>query len=582
MIFVYAKMPHLDELVQRIQALEDLPTEDELRPPGNTDEYFERIKGTLLRYSFAKDLKTAILEWDRLEGRDWLVYSPGSHCELCGKVPISWLFKIHNKVTKKTLILGKECIRNFTHIRVQRYTGPMDLILRRQIRDLERGKNTSMEPVDQIMALHEAISDLVRTATGQGDFDVNKHKLALRDAHLVAVNLGVRTQNFKFVDKALQAAVQIQGFVSRTVKINVHQHTMLVSHLAAGIATRPKISLQVKIEQLKTFRSLLGQLFQGQSPHTTLVSIWKDIADFAGDQAKVVSEQCDEAKTALSKRYAPYLEMLRSYQYLEFVLTNGLNRCRFEYDQKAKSYKAKVTSQGYLDSLKREIPGGLDSVVGVELFNPRILQDNPHPQVRAAAHLVEFLDAVQAGAWQKSIGTVESVFKVQVTDRVGVKAALLHCAEDSLIFPDDSGIGAIEDFDDAITMKSPKVVEVVQQEVDDLKKTRFEGLRVHEKMSEDLGFDVRATFQAFDARVPTELHLCKKVILAWQKGQQLDGSDIQKLLTRRNQGAKPKVTAWDDLREVLMASVGKFVKEAWRFNLWNPETGFAPLFNYGR
>lgn len=73
--------------------------------------YAEHIRAVLVSKSTTADYEAVVQEW-RYKGE---CHARGGACQLCGKDPIVYVFRIVNTVNGKALEVGSECIYNYAH-----------------------------------------------------------------------------------------------------------------------------------------------------------------------------------------------------------------------------------------------------------------------------------------------------------------------------------------------------------------------------------------------------------------------------------------------------------------------------------
>jgi hypothetical protein len=549
------------DLPEYERALEELD-DAHLRPAGTGDAYWQRIRAKLLSESSSQDLATAIKEWARKGAPYW---APHSHCELCGKEPIAWNFPIQNKIRKRTLHIGSECIVNFLNIHYKTDVERLRSLISNEIKILKRrqeGVQKGGEIVEssELADLEASLRAMVHAAGTGGDFHIFKH--------MVEVNNGVRVLNALKIDsaarsdamKAVNACIEIRQLATR-LKLPSSDNTG-VMEIVQGILT--KRGNKGKAEQLQTLKSQLGKVFQGRAPNDVIIRIYDDLAHYRTGLVSAAHGHVERLKTNLREKYHDVLTTLSSYEYLSFVMEAGIGALRDAYATRLKEYEVGVMDRGLVERIIANPAKYPADTFDVTTFFPEAdLRSNPDARARAAANVVEFVHDVRQGHWKPMLKVASLAFQVMIKDEAGFQAAVYQAADDSLILPEEKGGKAIQDLGRLIEMHNPKLVTILIDAVDDLHSVRVEkvGLKVVERMSHDLGFNVAETFRRFDADAPGDRALCERLLAEWQGGRKPSASEVREFVSRKG-SPKAHYNMFDALHEELNATLGPTSKTA--------------------
>lgn len=570
------------DLPEYERALEEL-SDAHLRPAGAGEAYWQRIRTKLLTESSNQDLGKAIKEWARKGLPYW---APGSHCELCGKDPISWNFPVQNKVRKRTLHIGSECIVNFLNIHFKTDIEQLRSLISNEVKILKRkqeGTQKGGEVVEssELAELEEAIRAMVHAAGTGNDFPVFHHMIEINNGIRVLSALKIESAARDDATKAVNACLAIRHLAMR-LKLPVSDGTG-VMEIVRGVLT--KRGNKDKAEQLQTIKTQLGKAFQGRAPNDVVVRVYDDLSHYRSGLISAAHGHVERLKSHLREKYRDVLSSLSGYEYLSFVLEGGLGSLRDAYDVRLREYEAGVMDRGLVDRIIANPAKYPADTFDVATFFPEAdLRSNPDARARSAANLVEFVSDMRRGDWKPMLKVTSLAFQAIIKDEAGFQAAVYQAADESLILPEEKGGKAIQDLGRLIEMRNPKLVPILIDTIDDLREIRVEkmGIKVVERMSHDLGFNVADAFQRFDADSAGDRALCERLLSEWQMGRKPTASEVREFVSRKG-GPKAHHNMFDALHEELNAMLGPTSKtaRAARFSLALGIVG-APSYTYQR
>jgi len=563
MFFLTASDRPLAGTTDQLPKYEEWLTELDLRPPDTRDVYWEKIRDRLLDNSVSKDLPKAIREWAR-KGKPYA--SPDSQCELCDKEPITWNFPIYNKARKKALHIGSECIVNFLHVSFKSDIETIRAQTIREIKSLRRkqeGRNTrpqAQAESDELLELERAIRDYAHVAGTGEDFPILRHLYALNDILRPLSLLGVKSSAMDGGQKALLACLEVKRLAGQ-LAIDTDPNLGIVE-IARVILTRR--NLRDRKPLLLSLRKSLDKVFQGRPPNDVVVRLYDDFDEKRQSFVREARTTQTLFESKLDGRSKDFLRFVEKYPHLHFVLEAGITSAKGECGRRRALYEAAVLDKDLLDRF-----GRMDGPALAKLFDMSKLFPDPDlhaftsNMARAASHLLDFLYDIRHGEDKKVVAAVADQFKRVIHDEIGVQAALLQAADDSLVLPESRGRHTIEDFIDLIGLQSPGIVRLLIKEVDDLENVRFGEAQLFDRMSKDLGFDVEDTLRFFDAYNDVDAKACRKLVSGWQAGRKPAPDDLRLFLTRRSsKPEKPKRSMLDQLRSELGSDVGWIIKQA--------------------
>ncbi len=540
----------LDELPELEQAEEDLRG-GELW--ARSPDYWDRIKTKLLKHSSAKDVKTAIQEW---VSNGHLFISHGGTCELCGKTPISFQFPIKNKVTGDQLIVGNECVIN--HKQLAERVNLSDLRKKiRKMKDLLRSGQATPEKLDGIQDLYKLekkVRTKLLTLNGPGDLDVAEYKLSLEEAHKVGQVLRVETTAAQSVKSAINACRSFLRFQDDLRKRQKYKATG-VADLIGAIMRQKKGDYTGQMDQLTQVSNLISDLLGSGRPTEVISRMWGAITEARNTLVEQMVQRGDAAKTQMAELYADELQFVKSFPFLHFTVKAGLLAHRDEITRKVTSIVGALTAEDFFDSMKesRSLPAQVN-----QTFYPSLQYGNG-TQVRAAHNVCQFLDLLRKGFLRDVVTSIRTRYNLTaIQDLAGVKVALLRAADDSIIDADVDGSTCVGKFNQLLSQGDPRVVDLIQSEVDEVKAISVR--KVYEQMGIDLGLDVERVFKVYVSDNPVEKAMMTSLLrTTWPTGRKLTPAimgNIQAQLAKYSRTKERRNSMWSFLKSELTAVMG--------------------------
>jgi hypothetical protein len=187
------------------------------------------------------------------------------------------------------------------------------------------------------------------------------------------------------------------------------------------------------------------------------------------------------------------------------------------------------------------------------------LNNSDEAAQHAAAQVCAFINYVTNGDLRNLTAAVEGLYKLEnIRDIAGVKVSLLRAANDSIVDADVAGKAAITEFGRLLESKDKRVLALIEEEVDEVADLvrASGGMRVFEKMGQDLEFDVQAAYKVYSSKNTTDREFCSDLYNRWKQGQ------IRSLTTPQMSNIRKKMmgqrgevpnSMWAELKSELMA-----------------------------
>lgn len=550
---------NLDEESEVDEGLADLEAAEAIGRQGRKSPYWPKIRERLLQFSSTDDVDEAVREW--VDSGNPFTASSGT-CELCDKHPIKFHFPIKNRVTGKGLVVGSECVLNYLMIAGYESVASLRkrLVAQRNIlKKKEKGEVTD----EQVAAVNEAFeiekdlrSRIGAVSGGGADFDLKEYREALWDAISIGNSLRIQSTAFQSASDAYKATRQLQKFMDDVRK---RQKGFTSDKLAELVTTvMRQRDPQGRTQQLNTLRRIMGNVFQFGQPSDVISRAWGAIKESKDTLADQIVKKADEGKSRLMETYKDELDLARPYQHLQFMLSQGLAAQRKAFDEQVEKVQAALQDDNFLEQIKSE------SSAVAKLLNVAFYPDlgNSDGSLEQAAYNVgQFLDLVGKNFVSGVTSAIEGIFAIDsnIRDAAGVRVAILRAADDGIIDADVLGPKAIADFEKKLRAKEPKILDLIQTEVNDISDLarRTGNLRICEVMGEDLGFDVEQAFKLYSADNNFEKDFCQSLFnRVWKQGRQLSPAqmgNIKRQISMKSRQGEVKNSMWDAMKAELTA-----------------------------
>lgn len=549
----------LDEESEIEEGIDDLDSAEAIGRQGRNSPYWPKIRERLIQFSSTDNVEEAIREWVD-EGSP---FAARGTCELCDKNPIKFHFPIKNRVTGKRLVVGSECIINYLMIGGYESAESLRkrLVAQRNILKKQERGEASPEQVEAVNKAFELEKDLrarvAAVAGGDPDFDMKEYKDSLWDVISVGQALRINSVGFQSAQDAHKACRSVLKFMEDTRK---KQKGFASAGLASLIsAVMRQRDPGGRLASLESLRRLLNNVFQTGLPDAVISRAWGAVEESKDSLLLQVTKRCDEGKSRLMETYKDELDLSKQYQHLHFMLMQGLLAQRKTFDSQVERVQKALDSEDFLEQIKSE-----GSAVA-KLLNLTFYPDlgNSDGSLESAAYNIgQFLDLIGKGLVGGVVSAIESTFTVnQVRDLAGVRVALLRAADDGIIDADVMGVAAIKDFEKLVQARDPKVVDILQSEVDDIgalaKMTGNQ--RNFEVMSEDLGFDVEKAYKLYSKDNAFESKFCEDIFNRWKRSplnyslSPAQMSNFKRQMAMKGKVGEVKNSMWDALKPALTA-----------------------------
>jgi hypothetical protein len=545
----------LEEIEEGLQELDESQAIGRL---GRSGRYWIVIKETLIDKSSTEDVDEAVREWVS----DGDPFRSDSYCELCGKIPIRYNFPIRNKVNANRLVVGSECIHNY--LKIAGYETPQALrskleaqraLLKKQERG-EAGEGEYAALNETFTVETELRAALGRSVGGEQDLDWLEYKQALEDAVTVCNQIGATGA----VVQAAQKALISLGPLRKVMEENRKGHRFEGYGVGTLVTTiMRKKDPGEKLQALKRVQDVLETVLKFGAPSEVIARAWGAVRDCRDKLIQEVTRKCDRGKAQVSEDYRDELELTKPYAFLHSVIEAGVEVQRQAFDEQLLRIKVAVNSEDFIEEMQRESSetAGLLSLS----FTPD-MANVEGPTGKIAVKICEFVNAVARGRLPSVIGAIEGIYRLDgpVVDLAGVKASLLKAANDGLVEADILGDDAIDEFAQEVEKKDPRVLDIVQKEVDEvaLLAKMTGNQKVFEVMGQQLGFDVERAFSSYTTDPTPKLdeeRFCRDIFERWVSGRlaQLSPaqmSNIQRQMQSKG-GREVKHSVWAALKSEL-------------------------------
>jgi len=505
---------NLDELPEIEAGLQEIESATKQGGP-RSGPYWSKIRAKLLSCSSSSDVDGAIKEWSR---NGWAWREEGGVCQLCGKNPIAFRFPIQNRVTGKRLVVGSECIYNY--LQIPEFGTPDEIrrMLNAEINKLRKKQKGLMGEAD--LALHRKVldrADMLRfrytlLAGGASDFDWGQYgEQVLRTKHIITE-----------INQRALILVDIQTVLSKLEVLDkLHKELakrskfLKTKGLIALISTVLRLhDDETKLSYLDRIQNAAGEMVQAGHPTAFVQRCWDAIKEEKQLVVERINKICDAQKERL-KSYDASLDRIQPYEFLHFSLSVGMNTARKLVDNEADTAKSLVLQENFIDLITRP-NNPVTSLLNISEMDPMVRFD--HQMVEQARALDQLVRSMEYGVFPQVTRGIQAKYNLPgVQDKAGVKVACLRALDDGIV---DFWVKEVaEDFQTALDKGNPKFIEIVEQEVDDVK--ALKGQALWEMLSERWGFNVQKAFKVFSRDVPFEEKFCKSLLEYWSRWPKL-------------------------------------------------------------
>jgi len=551
--------PLLDEASEVDEGLQDV--EEALSREGNprSGAYWPRIRATLLKESSSQDVYEALKEWDG----DGSAYIGHESCQLCGKNPIKFCYPIFNKVTHSRLVVGCECIFNYLEIRgyenpkvlKKRLTAQKTLLKKKEKGEISEGQEAF---INQALDLEEQIRRRVG-AISREDFDVNEYHASIKEACTVCVTLRLTDPAITAAQSALTASSILLRFmetVRKTQKFTGYGLSTLTSKVVA------KRDPEVRVSLLNSLSEKVDALFKLGTPNEVISRVWA-VVETAKDKILAdVESKCSNAKRLLAEKYQNEISVVKPYSYLNFLLGQGIKAIQTAFEAQLNLARTTLEDPKFFENMKTSA-GAISKIMSYN-FSPDLVSFEGEAE-KKARQVIDFIadvsrnpDAiVPVNMALRDIYNLPSIAR----DIPGIKVSLFRAADDeSVLDVDELGVRSVYRFVRLLRGKDPKILAIVEKEVDDIAKlVKDTGNQlVHQRMSEELGFDVERVFKLYASTNDFESSFCTSIFEQWSSGRLTELSparmgNIQKTLTYRGRQKEIPNSMWEKFKARLTA-----------------------------
>jgi hypothetical protein len=485
------------------------------------DDYWEIIRETLIRNSSTEVVEDAVREWVS----DGDPYEDRGHCELCGKTPIKFHFPIRNKVNGNRLVVGSECIHHY--LKIAGYETPQALKAKltaqlNLLKKKERGGagEEDYNALNEAFAVEEELRTVLGRMVGTEDLDLLEYRSSLTEVVTVCNQLGVSNASTQAAQKALVAIGPLRKVMEEGRRAQKFEGYGVGTLLTTLLRKRdPGEKLQV----LKRVQDSLEAVLQYGPPPEVIARSWGAVTNCRDKLVVEATRKCDRGKAQVMEDYRDELEITKPYSFLHAMIDSGVGAQRKMFDEQLEKIKRAVESENFVEEIQKE-SSELASLLGMT-FSPD-LSNIQGPAGRIAFQVCDFVNAVARGRLAPVFVAIEGAYRLEgpIRDLAGVKASLLQAADEGIVEADLIGDDAIGKFVQEIKDRNPRVLELLQKEVDEVALLARETgtLQVYEVMGRQLGFDVEKAFKAYSTdNNPKfdEERFCRDIFERWASGR---------------------------------------------------------------
>ena len=541
----------LDTSSEILEAIEELDS-----GKGRDSRYWPKIRECLLSHSSSQNIEEARLEWED----DGLPYElEGGKCELCDKAPIKYHFPIKNRIKGDRLVVGSECIYNY--LQIDGYEGPEELRKKlvaqlNFLKKKERGEagDTNIQDVGEAFLVDSKVKRIIASIAGGGsDLDPNEYHAALKEVLHICNHLGAKGATVQASQQALIALTKVMKFM---LPIQKKQKVSGPGLLAVGVAIMARRQTETRLSNMTEYLDLLTAVAKFGPSKDVISRSWGVATQKRDGLLSLVAKKCDAGKAQLNEDYRFELGMASPYRNLKALIEDGIKQQKAFFDAQVETVRSALEGDNFLE-LIQDGNSELSQALNLEFFPD--LNNSDDPAQHAAAQVCAFINYVTNGDLRASVSTIEQLYKLDdIRDIAGVKVSLLRAANDSTVDADVDGKAAVTDFEKMLASKDKRVLALIEEEVDEVAALvkASNGLRVYEKMGQDLEFDVQAAYKLYSSKNGGEVAFCSDIFNGWRKGELRSLTPPQvsnirkKMMGRRNEVPN---SMWAELKPELMA-----------------------------
>jgi hypothetical protein len=523
---------------------------------GRDSRYWPKIRECLLSHSSSQNIEEARLEWED-DGTPYEL--EGGKCELCDKTPIKYHFPIKNRIKGDRLVVGSECIYNY--LQIDGFEGPEELRKKlvaqlNFLKKKERGEagETDIKDVGEAFLVDSKVKRIIASiAGGESDLDPNEYHAALKEVLHICNHLGVKGATVQASQQALIALTKVMKFM---LPIQKKQKVSGPGLLAVAAAIMARRQTETRLSNMTEYLGLLTTVAKFGPSKDVISRSWGVATQKRDGLLSLVTKKCDAGKAQLNEDYRFELGMASPYRSLKTIIEEGVQAQKAFFDSQVDTVRSALDGDNFIE-LIQDGNSELSQALNLEFFPD--LNNSDDVAQHAAAQVCAFINYVTNGDLQTSVFTIEKLYKLEdIRDIAGVKVALLRAANDSIIDADVDGKAAVTDFEKMLASKDKRVLALIEEEVDEVAALvkASNGLRVYEKMGQDLEFDVQAAYKLYSSKVASERDFCSDLLTRWKQGElrsltpTLLSSIRKKMMGRRNEVPN---SMWVELKSELMA-----------------------------
>jgi hypothetical protein len=541
----------LDSTSDVIEAIKELDSSK-----GKDSRYWPKIRECLLAHSSSQDVEEARLEWEE----DGLPYElEDGKCELCDKTPIKYHFPIKNRIKGDRLVVGSECIYNY--LQIDGYEGPEEL--RRKLvaqlnflKKKERGEagDTDLKDVGEAFLTDSKVKRIIASiAGGEPDLDPNGYHAALKEVLHICNHLGVKGATVQASQQALIALTKVIKFM---LPIQKKQKVSGPGLLPVAVAIMARRQTETRLSNMTEYLGLLTTVAKFGPSKDVISRSWGVATQKRDGLLSLVIKKCDAGKAQLNEDYRFELGMASPYRGLKTIIEEGVQAQKAFFDAQVDTVRDALDGDNFIE-LIQDGNSALSQALNLEFFPD--LNNSDDASQHAAAQVCAFINYVTNGDLKTSVSTIENLYKLEdIRDLAGVKVSMLRAANDSIVDADVDGKAAVTDFERMLTSKDKRVLALIEEEVDEVAVLvrASNGMRVYEKMGQDLEFDVQAAYKLYSSKVAAERDFCSDLLTRWKQGEirslppSLMSNIRKKMMGRRNEVPN---SMWVELKSELMA-----------------------------
>lgn len=541
----------LDTSSEILEAIEELDS-----GKGRDSRYWPKIRECLLSHSSSQNIEEARLEWED----DGLPYElEGGKCELCDKAPIKYHFPIKNRIKGDRLVVGSECIYNY--LQIDGYEGPEELRKKlvaqlNFLKKKERGEagDTNILDVGEAFLANGKVKRIIASIAG-GDPDLEPHEYhaALKEVLHICNHLGVKGATIQASQQALIALTKVIKFM---LPIQKKQKVGGPGLLAVADAIMARRQTETRLSNMTEYLELLTSVAKFGPSKDVISRSWGVATQKRDELLSLVAKKCDAGKAQINEDYRFELGMASPYRNLKTLIEEGIKQQKAFFDAQVETVRSALEGDDFLE-LIQDGNSALSQALNLEFFPD--LNNSDDAAQHSASQVCAFINYVTSGDLKNSVSTIENLYKLEgIQDIAGIKVALLRAANDSTVDADVEGKAAVTDFERKLSSKDKRVLDLIEEEVDEVAVLvkASKGLRLYEKMGQDLEFDVQVAYKLYSNKIAAEREFCSDLFTRWKQGElrnltpPLMSNIRKKMMGRRNEVQN---SMWAELKSELMA-----------------------------